>query len=56
MIIRSATVRLHQWEREEEPWPHQENCQRASAQANPLFVSEEFEHTALVSVPTMWRT
>jgi hypothetical protein len=50
IIIRSATVKLHQWEREEEPWLHQENCQHLRA-ANPLFVSEEFEHTALVQCP-----
>jgi hypothetical protein len=52
MIIRSAAIKLHQWEREEEHLDYIKRIASAKARrAKPLFVSEEFEHTALVQCP-----
>jgi len=53
MIIRSATVKLHQWEEREEHLDHIKRiAQHASAQANPFLCPKESEHSALLSVPT----
>lgn len=48
MIIRSAAVKLHQWDREEEHLDHIKRRTSAQARQNPPFVSEEFEHYRLI--------